>query len=107
MQGIQPYPYKTEPEKFDPYFGFVHHQMASPPSRSAWDSLVTHLRSQAEKLSGPPHQAVPLGIQILEVAVRMMAATFCSVLPSQRERERERFTSSPTFLCGNTPATLG
>jgi len=22
-------------------------------------------------------------------------------------RERERFTSSPTFLCGNTPATLG
>jgi len=23
------------------------------------------------------------------------------------ERERERFTSSPTFLCGNTPATLG
>jgi len=21
--------------------------------------------------------------------------------------ERERFTSSPTFLCGNTPATLG
>jgi len=78
IHGIQPYPYKTEPEKFDPYFGFVHHQMASPPSRSAWDSLVTHLRSQAEKLSGPPHQAVPLGIQILEVAVRMMAATFCS-----------------------------
>jgi len=23
------------------------------------------------------------------------------------ERERERFTSSPTILCGNTPATLG
>jgi len=21
--------------------------------------------------------------------------------------EREKFTSSPTFLCGNTPATLG
>jgi len=23
------------------------------------------------------------------------------------QRERERFTSSPTFLCGSTPATLG
>jgi len=23
------------------------------------------------------------------------------------QREREKFTSSPTFLCGNTPATLG
>jgi len=23
------------------------------------------------------------------------------------DRERERFTSSPTFLCENTPATLG
>jgi len=29
------------------------------------------------------------------------------VTSSAVQRERERFTSSPTFLCGDTPATLG
>jgi len=45
-------------------------------------------------------------VQILQIELQLARGWLLDLI-KLLSTERERFTSSPTFLCGNTPATLG
>jgi len=68
--------------------------------------LNQRLRSSPEANGQPGTETTD---QVCAQQIQDLACRVCKLacIGVQIQRERERFTSSPTFLCGNTPATLG